>query len=97
MIFPLLQMVYPQAASLMFLDELLDSLKTSFLDMFKHRITSVPVDPTRFEFESQFERILHKHEEDAKARRKKTQKNFDETQLAKVYSQRHRSTIICSH
>jgi hypothetical protein len=77
-------MVYPQAASLMLLDELLDSLKTSFLDMFKHRITSVPVDPTRFEFEAQFERILHKHEEDAKARRKKTQKNFDETQLAKV-------------
>ena len=68
----------------MFLDELLDSLKDSFLDMFKHRITKIPVDPTRFEFEAQFERILHKHEEDAKARRKKTQKNFDETQLAKV-------------
>lgn len=62
------QMVYTQAVSMMWLDELLETLKQKFVGLFSDRFTALPHGPSKFEFEKEFESILHKHEQDVQVR-----------------------------
>jgi signal recognition particle receptor subunit alpha len=67
---------------MMWLDELLDALKASFVSSFRSIFDTVPLGVNKFDFERDLEAIIARHERDAEARKNKTQKAFDDTKLA---------------
>ena len=48
---------------MMWLDELLETLKSAFVGMFRSRFASVPLGVEKFEFERDLKAILARHEQ----------------------------------
>lgn len=67
---------------MMWLDELLETLKTAFVSMFRSAFSTVPLGISKFDFERDMHAIIARHEKDAEVRKKKGQKAFDDTKLA---------------
>ena len=55
--------VYAGAVTLLLVDELLDSLKSAFVKLFKDSITALPLPTQTYDFDKEFARIMQRHEQ----------------------------------
>jgi hypothetical protein len=55
--------VYAGAVTLLLVDELLDSLKSAFVKLFKDSITALPLPTQTYDFDQEFARIMQRHEQ----------------------------------
>jgi signal recognition particle receptor subunit alpha len=54
--------VYAGAVTMLLVDELLDSLKTAFIKLFKDSIRALPAPSQKYDFEKEYQRIMQRHE-----------------------------------